>query len=189
MNRITSLDPKTTSGAAKELFDGVQAKLGGVPNLFRVLGNAPAALAGYLDFGAALGKGAFDAKLREQIALAVAESNQCGYCLSAHTFVGRRVGLTDEQIADARHANADDERADAILKLARSIVVRRGEIPSDELDQARAAGLSQGDIIETVANVALNIFSNYVNHIAGTVVDFPEVKPGNGYVAPSCACA
>jgi AhpD family alkylhydroperoxidase len=110
MNRITPLDPNTSSGAAKDLFDGVQAKLGVVPNLFRVLGNAPAALTGYLDFGAALGKGAFDAKLREQIALAVAESNQCGYCLSAHTFVGRKVGLTDQQIADARHANAEGGR-------------------------------------------------------------------------------
>lgn len=103
--------------------------------------------------------------------------------------MGRKVGLTEQQIADARHASAEGERADAILKLARSIVVRRGEIPSEELDEARAAGLSQGDIIETVANVALNIFSNYVNHIAGTVIDFPEVKPGNGHVAPSCACA
>jgi uncharacterized peroxidase-related enzyme len=189
MDRITPLDPRTTTGAAKQLFDGVQAKLGVVPNLFRVLGNAPAALAGYLDFGAALGNGEFDAKLREQIALTVAESNQCGYCLSAHTFVGRKVGLTEQQIADARHANADGERADAILKLARSIVVRRGEIPSEELEQARVAGMSEADIVETVANVALNIFSNYVNHIAETVVDFPEVKPGNGYVTPSCACA
>jgi len=189
MNRITPLDPKTTTGPAKQLFDGVQAKLGVVPNLFRVLGNAPTALAGYLDFGAALGNGGFDAKLREQIALTVAESNQCGYCLSAHTFVGRRVGLNEQEIADARQAKAEGERVDAILKLARSIVVRRGEISEAELDQVRAAGLSEGDVIETVANVALNIFSNYVNHIAGTAVDFPEVKPGIGHVAPSCACA
>jgi len=77
-----------------------------------------------------------------------------------------------------------------MLKLARSIAVRRGEISGEELDLARAAGLSEGDVIETVANVALNIFSNYVNHIAGTVVDFPEVKPGNGYVvAPVGGCA
>ena len=132
----------------------------------------------------------FDAKLREQIALTVAESNQCSYCLSAHTFVGRKIGLSEQDIADARHANAAGERADAMLKLARSIAVRRGEISGEELDLARAAGLSEGDVIETVANVALNIFSNYVNHIAGTVVDFPEVKPGNGYVvAPVGGCA
>lgn len=189
MNRIAPLDPLTTTGPAKPLFDGVQAKLGVVPNLFRVLGNAPAALSGYLTFGAALADGDFDAKLREQIALTVAESNQCGYCLSAHTFVGRKVGLTGQDITDARHAVAANGRTDAILKLARSIVVQRGELGASGLDQARVAGLSDGDIVETIANVALNIFSNYVNHIAGTVIDFPEVKPGNGYATASCDCA
>jgi uncharacterized peroxidase-related enzyme len=189
MNRITHLDPETASGAAKKLFDGVKAKLGMVPNLMRVLGNAPAALSSYLSFGASLAEGSFDAKLREQIALAVAESNQCGYCLSAHTFIGGRLGLTEQDIAAARHANATTARTDAILKLARSIVVQRGEIDDVGLDRARAAGLTDGDIIETVANVAVNIFSNYVNHIARTTVDFPEVTPGNGVAAPACACS
>ncbi|MBI2189876.1 MAG: carboxymuconolactone decarboxylase family protein [Acidobacteria bacterium] len=188
MNRIAHLDPFTTTGPAKTLFDGVQARLGIVPNLFRVLGNAPTALAGYLSFSAALADGGFNAKLREQIALAVAESNQCGYCLSAHTFVGRRVGLTAQDIVDARHANAADERTDAILKLARSIVVQRGELGAGGLERARMAALTDGEIVETVAHVALNIFSNYVNHVAGTVIDFPEVTPGNGYVVPSCEC-
>lgn len=188
MNRIAPLDPQTSSGPARQLFDGVQAKLGVVPNLFRVLGNAPPALNGYLSFGAALASGGFSPRLREQIALTVAESNQCGYCLSAHTFVGEKVGLSTQAIADARHARAADAKTDAILKLARSIVVSRGEISDDEYDRVRDAGLTEGDVIETIANVALNIFSNYVNHIARTVVDFPEIKPGNGYVAPACAC-
>lgn len=188
MSRIAPLDPTTTSGAARPLLDGVQAKLGTVPNLFRVLGNAPNALDGYLAFSGALAHGGFDARLREQIALAVAETNQCGYCLSAHTFVGRKVGLSAADIADARHASASNSRTDAILKLARSIVVSRGEIADAEYEQARAAGVSDGDIVETIANVALSIFSNYTNHIAETAVDFPEVKPGNGHVAPVCAC-
>ena len=84
---------------------------------------------------------------------------------------------------------AANERTDAILKLARSIVVQRGELGATGLDRARVARLTDGEIVETVASVALNIFSNYVNHIAGTTIDFPEVKPGNGYVAPSCDCA
>lgn len=189
MNRITQLDPETATGPLKQLFDGVQGKLGVVPNLFRVLGNAPAALKGYLGLSATLAGGAFDAKLREQIALTVAESNQCGYCLSAHTFVGNKLGLTEMEIADARHAKAVNERSAAILKLARSIVVQRGELGESGLEEARAAGLTDGDIVETVANVALNIFSNYINHIAGTIIDFPEVKPGNGYVIPSCECS
>ena len=180
MNRITQLDPTLATGKTKQLFDAVQSKLGAVPNLFRVLGTAPVALEGYLDFSSALAGGSLNAKVREQIALAVAEGNMCGYCLSAHTFIGARVGLTDKDIAGARHANATTEKTDAILKLARSIVVQRGEVSDAELKQARAAGLTDGDIVETVANVAVNIFTNYVNHVARTVVDFPEVKPGKG---------
>jgi uncharacterized peroxidase-related enzyme len=178
MNRITQLDPAQATGKAKQLFDEVQTKLGLVPNLFRVLGNAPAALEGYLNFSGALAGGSFNAKVREQLALAVAESNLCDYCLSAHTFIGGRAGLTGKDIADARHTIAAAARTDAILKLARNLVVQRGEINDADLESARACGLSDGEIVETVANVALNIFTNYVNHVARTVVDFPQVKPG-----------
>lgn len=180
MNRITQLDPAQTTGKTKQLFDSVQSKLGVVPNLIRVLGTAPAALEGYLNFGSALGGGSLNAKVREQIALAVAESNLCGYCLSAHTFLGGKVGLTEKDIADARHATAGTDRTDAILKLARGIVVQRGEVSDADFKQTRASGLTDGDIVETIANVVVNIFTNYVNHVACTVVDFPEVKPGNG---------
>ncbi|MGD9902771.1 MAG: carboxymuconolactone decarboxylase family protein [Vicinamibacterales bacterium] len=189
MERIAPLEPTIATGAVKPLFDGVQAKLGAVPNLFRVLGTAPAALSGYLNLSGALASGSFDGRLREQIALTVAETNHCGYCLSAHTFIGARLGLTEQAIADARHAVASTPRTDAILKLARAIVVCRGELGHGEFEAARAAGLTDGDVIETIANVAVNIFSNYVNHIAGTPIDFPEVTLGNGYSKPASSCA
>lgn len=189
MNRITQLDPARASGKTKQLFDGVQGKLGVVPNLFRVLGNSPAALEGYLNFNGALAGGVISARVREQIALAVAESNLCGYCLSAHTFIGGKVGLNATEIADARRAVADDDKTDAILKLARAIVMQRGELTDADLKTARAAGLSEAELVETIANVAANIFSNYVNHVARTVVDFPEVKPGGLPEAATCTTA
>ena len=188
MTRIAPLDPQTTIGQAKHLFDGVQGKLGAVPNLIRVLGNAPAALKGYISFSAALADGGFSPKVREQLALTVAETNQCAYCLSAHSFLGGKLGLTQQELADARKATAADPRTEAILKLAQGIVVRRGVLESTELKQARQAGLTDGEIVETVAHVALNIFSNYINHIAGTVIDFPEVSLTSGCAASSCAC-
>ena len=188
MNRITQLDPKTTTGPTKTLFEGIHKKLGLVPNLARVLGNAPAALQSYLSFSAALADGSFSPKLREQIALTVAETNHCRYCLSAHSFIGGKLGLTQQDLADARMAIAVDSRADAILKLAHSIVVQRGELGEAGLEHARAAGLTDGEIVETVAHVALNIFSNYINHIAGTVIDFPEVTLTKDGAAASCAC-
>ena len=179
MNRIAQLDPAQAAGQAKQLLEAVQAELGSVPNLYRVLGAAPAALEGYLGLRSALAGGVLDAGVREQIALTVAESNLCGYCLSAHTSSGRDVGLTPAVIADARRANAVADKTDAILKLARNAVVQRGEVSDADLQRARAAGLTDGDIVETIANVVANIFTNYVNHVARTVVDFPEVRPGD----------
>src|SRR5215470_1575383 len=98
MNRIPPLEPEQAAGKSKELFDQVQSSLGLVPNLFRVLGIAPPALEGYLSFSAALARGSLTAKVREQIALTVAESNLCGYCVSAHAFIGAKVGLTEKDI-------------------------------------------------------------------------------------------
>jgi uncharacterized peroxidase-related enzyme len=193
MNRITQLDPASATGKTKQLFDGVQAKLGIVPNLFRVFGNSPAALEGYLHFSGALAGGVLNAKVREQIALAVAEINDCAYCRNAHAYIGGKVGLTAREIADARKVAATDARTEAILHLARNIVVQRGELSDAEFKAARAAKLTDAEIVEITANVALNILTNYVNHVAQTVVDFPEVEPGEIKAATctteTCGCA
>lgn len=191
MNRITQLDPAQATGKAKQLFDGVQAKLGVVPNLFRVFGNSPAALGAYLNFSGGLASGVLDEKVRHQIALAVAEINDCGYCRSAHTYLGGKAGLNEQELNDARKVAATDERTAAILNLARNIVVQRGDISESEFQTARAAKLTDAEIVETVANVALNILTNYLNLVAKTVVDFPEVKSGEAEActAESCACA
>jgi uncharacterized peroxidase-related enzyme len=178
MNRLIQLDPAQATVKGKQLFDEVQTQFGFVPNLFRVLGNAPAALEGYLNFSGALAGGGLDAKVREQISLTVAKSNLSSYCLSFHTFIGGKVGLTEKEITDAIRATADTCKIDAILKLARDIVVQRGEVSDADLERARASGLNDGEIVETIANVALNILANYVNHVACTLVDFPEVKHG-----------
>jgi uncharacterized peroxidase-related enzyme len=176
MNRIQQIDPASATGKTKQLLDAVQSKLGIVPNLTRVLANAPAALEGYLNFSGALAGGTLNARVREQIALAVAQGNHCDYCLSAHTFIGGKVGLAAKDIADARLAIGTAGKDDAMLKLASNIVLQRGEVSEAALAAARSAGLTDEEIVETTANVALNIFTNYINHVAQTVVDFPEVK-------------
>jgi uncharacterized peroxidase-related enzyme len=172
--RIQAVDPQRVTGKTRRLLAQVRAKLGLVPNLFRVLANAPVALEVYMNFSAALAGGTLNDRIREQIGLAVAETNLCGYCRSAHTFLGRRAGLTPDEIANAIRASAADPKTDAILKLARNIVVQRGEVTDSDLQRARVAGLSDGEIIETVANVALNIFMNYVSHAARLPIDFPQ---------------
>lgn len=178
MNRIPQIDPTTTTGKTRQLFTAVHGKLGFVPNLMRVLGNSPAALEGYLGFNGALAGGVLSPKLREQIALAVAEINGCGYCLSAHTALGGLAGLSPAEILNARRVTATDEKSNAALKLARAVTLQRGQIADCELSAARTSGLNDAEITEVVLHVALNVLTNYTNNVARTVIDFPEVKPG-----------
>lgn len=180
-SRIGLVDVDRSSGRTRELFDGAAVKYGRVTNILRVFAHAPAALEAYLRFDDALTGGCFNASLREQIALTVAEANLCSYCLSVHAAAGAHAGLDAKDIAAARQAHASEARSDAVLKLARSIIVARGEIADADVAQARAAGLTDGEIVETVASVALNMFLNYMNHVALPPLDFPEVKPGFGY--------
>jgi uncharacterized peroxidase-related enzyme len=177
MTRITPLNPALATGKAKQLLDGVHAKLGMTPNLMATLANAPAALEGYLNFNGALGSGGalLDAKFREQIALTVAQENSCEYCLSAHSLLGKMAGLKPDEIAASRNSHSSDTKRQAGLKFAQAIVAERGNVSDAELDEVRRAGYSDGEITEIVAHVALNIFTNYFNHVAGTDVDFPRV--------------
>ncbi len=175
MSRIAPVNPANATGKAKDLLNAVQAKLGITPNLMKTLATAPAALEGYLNFSGALSTGVLDAKFREQIALAVAQANSCEYCLSAHSAIGKMVGLKPEEIDSSRESHSADAKKDAGLKFAQSIVVERGEVSDIAVDRVRKAGYSDGEITEIVANVAINIFTNYFNHVAQTEVDFPRV--------------
>ncbi len=177
MERIQALNPEAATGRTEELFAAVQAKLGRTPNLMRTLGHSPAALEGYLNLGAALATGSLSPKLREQIALVVAETNGCDYCLAAHSAVGRMVGLSLEEILDSRRGEATDASTRVALAFSRLLVTERGHVSDGDLARVRNAGFTDGEIAELIANVALNLFSNYFNHVAGTKVDFPAASP------------
>ena len=85
-------------------------------------------------------------------------------------------GLDDTAIANARRAASDDAKVDAALKFTRSLVVSRGKVSDSDIEVVKAAGYGEKEVAEIVANVALNIFTNYFNETAGTVVDFPAIE-------------
>ena len=177
MSRINQIAPESATGPARELLDAVKAKLGLVPNMTRAMANAQAALNGYLQLSGALGQGALPAKTREQIALAVAQANGCEYCLAAHTAIGKMSGLTADQIRDSRQGTAVDPKTDALVRFARKIVDAKGRVSGTDLQAVREAGHGDGAIAEVVAHVALNVFTNYFNHVADTDIDFPKAEP------------
>lgn len=162
---------------ARANLELVKKQLGSVPNLFRLVANSPAALEGYLGLSGALAKGALDARTRERIALAVAESNGCGYCLSAHTYLAKNVAkLDDAEITANRNGASNDPKADVAVRFAAKVVESRGHVADGELAAVRAAGYDDAELVEIVLNVALNTLTNYINEVARTEIDFPVVK-------------
>jgi uncharacterized peroxidase-related enzyme len=177
MSRIATPASIQASPAASQPFlEAVKKMLGSVPNLFRMVGNSPAALEGYLGLNAALAKGKLDAKTRERIALAVAEINGCDYCLAAHTYLGKNLAkLDDVEIAANRKGSSGDAKADAAVRFAAKIVKTRGHVSDGDLQAAKAAGFGDAEIVEIIAHVALNTFTNYINSVTETDIDFPAV--------------
>jgi uncharacterized peroxidase-related enzyme len=177
MSRIaTPVTVADAPAASQPLLEAVNKQLGVVPNLFRMVGNSPAALEGYLSLMGALGKGELSAQTRERIALAVAEINGCDYCLSAHTYLGKNVAkLDDSEITANRNGGSNDPKAAAAVLFAKKVSDARGRVSDAALGAVKAAGYSDAAVIEIVLNVALNIWTNYINTVAGTEIDFPVV--------------
>lgn len=174
MTRLQPLDPATATGKTKELFNAVESKLGSVPNMMRTMANSNAVLEGYLNLSGALSKGAINARTGELLALTIGESNACDYCLAAHNFIGEKLLKTDPAVLEAaRRAESNDPKTQAILQFAKTLVTKNGLVNNEDVNTAKNAGLSDAEISETVAHVALNVLTNYFNNTANTEIDFP----------------
>jgi uncharacterized peroxidase-related enzyme len=178
MSRLT---PIQVNGAYSELKRGLKnrrLKLKEVPNFLHLLANSPASLRAYIRADAALVRGKLTPRQRQQVALAVAEINCSSYSLSAHYDTGKSLGLTHHEMQSARNATASDPKAATMLRFTQAVVLQRGEISDDDFQALGKAGFTDAQIVEIVANIALNIFSNYFNSVAKTEVDFPLLQPG-----------
>lgn len=175
MSRLLPVDPAHASAQAKPLLAAVQSQLGITPNFIKVLAHAPVALEGFLGLYVIASKGALDAHTRERIALAVAEHNACQYCVSAHTAIGQSVGLSESEIVAARRGTSTDTKAAVAVAFARALVASAGAVSNDEFQSARAV-LSEEEIVEVIAHVSLNLFTNLLGKSTRVAIDFPEVS-------------
>lgn len=175
MSRITIPEPAAAPAGSQATLEVINGKLGRVPNFFRVLSNSPAVINAHAALNQGLGK-TLDVKTRERIALVVAAVNGCEYCDAAHTFTGYTFAkLSREEVDLARRGTSADDHAAAAAGFARKVAEARGKVTADDLAAIREAGFSEGQIIEIVAVVAENFFTNLINNVAETEVDFPAI--------------
>jgi uncharacterized peroxidase-related enzyme len=176
MQVLKPIDPANAAGKTKELFNVIEQRLGRIPNMIRLMANSPAVLGAYLRFNEAFEGTRLTPKMRGLIAVAVSEINGCDYTLSTAFALGRHEGLNEDELTAARRAEANDPKTAVALRFASKIVRERGHLPASEVDTLRNAGFTDEEIVEIIAAVALNIFRNYFNLIAGTEIDFPLVR-------------
>jgi len=176
MSRLTVIDANTANAEQKALLEAIAAKLGMVPNFLKVFANSPAALRAFLGLHGIAGEGSLDAQTRERIALALAEQNSCEYCLSAHTAIGRKAGLSGAEIEANRAGSSQDAKAAAAVKFARSLVEHRGEVSTAELLEVRSAGYDDAQIVEIITHVGMNFLTNILGKASRVEIDFPKVE-------------
>jgi len=171
MSRLAPVEPASTTGRVKEIFDGPLK--GKHFNVFKSMGNSAAVLDAYLGLAGALSKAGLSEKEREVVQLAIGQANNCGYCLAAHTAIGKGAGLSEGQTVEARRGHLADARLDAIASFALSIHEKKGHVSDADLSAFKAAGFNDGHVGEVVATYALAVFTNYFNHVNDTPLDFP----------------
>lgn len=176
MKRVPLIDRNATTDQRKALLNDIHAAFGATPNMFRAVANSTAALKSMWSAFGALGAGVIEPKLAEQIAVAVADRNACEYCLAAHTALGRKAGASAEEMRLAQTGGSADAKTQAALHFALQLVVDRGQVRDADVQDLRKAGFGDEEIVEIVAHVALNLFTNYVNVALAVPVDFPAVR-------------
>ncbi|GAA5176532.1 carboxymuconolactone decarboxylase family protein [Niveibacterium umoris] len=175
MSRINVVTLETANAEQKALLEAIQSQLGMVPNFLKVFANSPVALRAFLGLHGVANEGSLDAATRERIALALAQQNACEYCLSAHTAIGRKAGLTGDEISANRAGTSQDAKAAVAVKFARSLVEHGGDVTSAEIAAARAAGYSDADLVEIITHVGMNVLTNILGKASRLEIDFPKV--------------
>jgi uncharacterized peroxidase-related enzyme len=175
---VTHASVDAAPAASQPGLEAVKKQLGNVPNLFRLVASSPAALEGHLGMMSALAKGSLGPATGNRIALAIAEVNGCDYCLSAHTYIGKTLTrLDDAEITANRSGASNDPKADAAVRFATKVAWARGHVTEDDVKAVKLAGYTDAQIVEIIEHVALNTFTNYLNVVAQTEIDFPVVRP------------
>lgn len=176
MSRVPLITPNDTTPDRQAVLSQVHAAFGATPNMFKAVANSPAALKSMWGSFGALAGGVIPAQVGEQIAVAIANRNACEYCLAAHTMLGRKAGASGAEMSAAQDGNSEDPKIAAALRFALRVVEGRGQIADSDVQDLRNAGYGDEEIVEILAHVALNLFTNYVNVALAVPVDFPGVK-------------
>ncbi|HCS64202.1 MAG TPA: peroxidase [Cellvibrio sp.] len=175
MSRINTVTFETANDEQKSLLTAIQGQLGMVPNFLKIFANSPSALRAFLGLHSIANEGSLDPQTRERIALAVAQENSCEYCVSAHTAIGRKAGLSGAEMEANRAGTSQDAKAAVAVKLARALIEHQGDITTADLVEARSVGYTDADIVEIITHVGMTLLTTILGKASRVEIDFPKI--------------
>lgn len=161
---------------SQKTLDSIKQELGSIPNIFSAIAYSSEALENYLIFSNKAGKSSFSQKEIETIKLSVAQTNECAYCLAAHTMLAKMSGFTEEETIQIRKGEIKNERLSILAKISKEITRNRGHISNNTFVEFFEKGFTEKDLINLLAVMVDIIFTNYINIITDIPVDFPLAK-------------
>lgn len=173
---LAPVNNEAATGAAKEIIDATQAKLGFVPNMYRTMANSPGYLSTYTHgYTAFREHSGFNAKEQEIVFLVISRMNGCDYCVAAHSMIGDKMAKLDADTLKAVRAETPiaDSKLQALAVFTAQVFETRGLITKAQAAAFLAAGFGENQILEVVLAIAVKTLSNYSNHIFHTELDAP----------------
>ncbi len=167
MSRLPLRSVEDAPAEAKERLAAAEKANGYLPNLLRVLANAPTALETYLTVGGINARTSLTLPEREAVQVTAAVIHGCGFCVAGHTAISyKKAGLGDD-VVEALRAKAElpDARLNAVARFAEAVIAGRGAVSDEALARFKAAGFDDQAALEVVLGVSLATLCNFANNL------------------------
>jgi AhpD family alkylhydroperoxidase len=176
MNTLQPVTFEQANENSKEILKAVKNKIGMIPNLYAAMGVSDKLLGGFLSFTETLKSGEFSAKEYEAIALATSQANDCNYCLSAHTAIGKMNGFTEEETLELRTNTIANSKLNALVSLTSEFIANNGHPAEIAINNFFKEGYNKTAFAELIGIISLTTITNNIFHNGGFDIDFPKAQ-------------
>ncbi|WP_213807849.1 carboxymuconolactone decarboxylase family protein [Granulicella sp. dw_53] len=162
----------------KELLTAAEKRNGFLPNLLRVLANAPVALETYLTVSGINNRSSLSVAEREMVQIIAAATHGCGFCVAGHTVAAyKKTGLDKETVEALRNlGHVTDARLDALASFTKAVIATRGKVDDAVFGTFKAAGFTDQSALEVILGVSLATLCNFANNLGGAPLN-PQYEP------------
>ena len=170
---FTYYEPDTAPGKSIEMMEQSLKGFGMIPNLHKILAQAPATYEAYNTVFSLFMKNTSLTPLEQQVVFMTANfENNCHYCVPGHTWMMKSAKMPDDVIEALREGTTiPDQKLQALHDYTKALLDQRGHIGDEKLDAFLNAGYDKRQALEVLTGLSAKLISNFTNALAHTKVD------------------